>query len=119
MLALLPEEHWLRAAAVLITGACGIRALRRTTAIGISGSTAAIELSGDGRAMITDQAGRRIDGIIQPQSYVGARLTTLVIRPDGALRSRALAVWPDTMSADEFRHLRVLLRHGDSRRDPV
>jgi Membrane-bound toxin component of toxin-antitoxin system len=119
MLALLPEEHWLRAAAVLITAACGIRALRRTTAIGISGSTAAIELAGDGRAMITDQAGRRIDGIIQPQSYVGARLTTLVIRPDGALRSRALAVWPDTMSADEFRHLRVLLRHGDSRRDPV
>ncbi len=87
--------------------------------MGISGSIAAIELAGDGRAMITDQAGRRIDGIIQPQSYVGARLTTLVIRPDGALRSRALAVWPDTMSADEFRHLRVLLRHGDSRRDPV
>lgn len=119
MLALLPMEPWLRAAAVLIAGACGIRALRRTTAIGISGSIGAIELAGDGRAMITDQAGSRIDGIIQPQSYVGARLTTLVIRPDDARCSRALAIWLDTMSADEFRHLRVLLRHGDTRRDPV
>ena len=63
--------------------------------------------------MITDRFGRHVTAIVQPESYVGALLTTLVLRPEGARRSRALAIWPDTMPADEFRRLRVLLRHGD------
>jgi hypothetical protein len=28
-----------------------------------------------------------------------------------------VAIWPDTMPADEFRRLRVLLRHGEAPRD--
>jgi hypothetical protein len=43
----------------------------------------------------------------------GGLMTMLVLRPEGARRSRALAIWPDTMPAGEFRRLRVLLRHGD------
>jgi hypothetical protein len=113
MLALLPGEPWLRGAGVLIAGACGIRALRGTMTIGTCAPIAAINLAADRRAIFTDQFGRRIEGIVQPQSYVGALVTTLVLRPDGALRSRALALWPDMTSADEFRRLRVLLRHGD------
>lgn len=113
MLSLLPGEPWLRAAGVLIAGACGIHALRRTTAAGMRRSIAAIELAADRRAIITDRSGQRIEAIVQPESYVGAMLTTLVLRPDGARRSCALAIWPDTMPSDEFRRLRVLLRHGD------
>jgi toxin CptA len=113
MLGLLPGEPWLRAADVLIAGGCGIHALRRATSIGMRGSIAGIELAPDRRAIITDRSGRRIAGLVQPESYVGALLTTLLLRPDGARRSRALAIWPDTMRADEFRRLRVLLRHGD------
>jgi hypothetical protein len=113
MLALLPGEPWLRAAGVLIAGACGIHALRRTTAVGMPRSIAGIELAADHRAIITDRSGQRIQAIVQPESYVGALLTTLALRPEGARRSLALAIWPDTMSADEFRRLRVLLRHGD------
>jgi hypothetical protein len=114
MLALLPGEPWLRAAGVLVVGACGIRALRRATPIGKHDSIAAIELDAERRAIIADRSGQRIEAIVLPESYVGAMLTTLVLRPDGARRSRALAIWPDTMPADEFRRLRVLLRHGDS-----
>jgi hypothetical protein len=113
MLSLLPGEPWVRVAGVLIVGACGIHALARTTAVGMRRSIAAIELAADRRALITDRSGQRIEAIVRPESYVGALLTTLVLRPDGARRSRALAIWPDTMSADEFRRLRVLLRHGD------
>jgi hypothetical protein len=114
MLALLPGAPWLRAAGVLVAGVCGIHALRGMTATGPRGSIAGIELSADRRAIFTDRSGQRLRAIVQPESYVGVLVTTLVLRPDGARRSRALAIWPDTMPADEFRHLRVLLRHGDS-----
>jgi len=113
MLALLPGEPWLRAAGVLVAGACGLHALRTTAAIGINRAIASIELAADRRIVITDRFGERIAAILRPESYVGALLTTLVLRPEGARRSRALAIWPDTMPADELRRLRVLLRHGD------
>jgi hypothetical protein len=109
--ALLPGEPWLRGAGVLIAGACGIRALRGTVA---SCPIAALDLAADRRAILTDRSGGRIEAIVQAESYVGALVTMLVLRPEGARRSRALvAIWPDTMPADEFRRLRVLLRHGD------
>ncbi|MEO8565816.1 MAG: protein YgfX [Betaproteobacteria bacterium] len=113
MLALLPGEPWLRAASVLVAAACGIQSLRTTAAIGINRSIASIELAADRRIVITDRLGRHIAAIVRPESYVGALLTTLVLRPEGARRSRPLAIWPDTMPADELRRLRVLLRHGD------
>jgi hypothetical protein len=117
LLALLPGEPWLRGAGVLIAGACGIRALRGTTAISTRDSIAAVDLAADRRAILTDRSGRRIEAIVQAESYVGALVTTVVLRPEGARRSRALAIWPDTMPAGEFRRLRVLLRHGDPPRD--
>ena len=113
MLALLPGEPWLRAAGVLVVGAGGMRALRTTGAIGTKRSFASIELGAGRRVVIADRFGQPIAAIVQPESYVGALLTTLVLRPEGARRSRALALWPDTMPADELRRLRVLLRHGD------
>jgi len=113
MLALLPAEPWLRAAGVVVAGACGLHALRITAAVGANGSIASIELAADRRIVITDRFGRQTAAIVRPESYAGALLTTVVLRPDGARRSRALAIWPDTMPADELRRLRVLLRHGD------
>jgi len=112
MLALLPAEPWLRAVGVVVAGGCGLHALRITAAVGASGSMA-IELAADRRIVITDRFGRHIAALARPESYAGALLTTVVLRPEGAWRSRALAIWPDTMPADELRRLRVLLRHGD------
>jgi len=119
LLALLPGEAWLRAAAVVIGGAWGLGALRHATSIGMRRTIVAIELGADRRAIMTDRSGARIQGLVQAESYVGALLTTLVLRPDGARRSRALAIWPDTMPVDEFRRLRVLLRHGEAPRDEI
>ena len=117
LLALLPGEPWLRAVGVVVAGACGLHALRITAAVGASGSMASIELAADRRIVITDRFGRHIAGIVRPESYAGALLTTVVLRPEGARCSRALAIWPDTMPADELRRLRVLLRHGDGGSD--
>jgi hypothetical protein len=113
MLALLPGEPWWRGACVLIAGACGIRALRGATASWNESAIATVDLAADRHMTLTDPSGRRIEAIVQPESYVGALVTMLVLRHDGARRSRALAIWPDTMPAGEFRRLRVLLRHGD------
>lgn len=112
LLAVLPGDVWLRGSAIAIAGACGIYALRRAGTVGSNGSIESIELGADRRAVITDRCGCRIEGVVQPESYVGAMLTTLVLRPDGARRSRALAIWPDAIAADEFRRLRVMLRHA-------
>lgn len=112
LLALLPGEAWLRGSGIAIAGTCGIHGLRRVGTSGAKRSIESIELGADRRAVVTDRSGRRIEGVIQPESYVGAMLTTLVLRPDGARRSRALAIWPDAIAADEFRRLRVMLRHA-------
>jgi hypothetical protein len=117
ILALLPGEAWLRSAAVLSVGACGIHALRRATAIDKRRSIEAIALGADRRAIITDRSGERIEASVRAESYAGALVTTLVLRPEAGRRSFALAIWPDTMPAGEFRRLRVLLRHGEPPRD--
>jgi hypothetical protein len=117
LLALLPGDAWLRGAAVVATGGGGMRALRRASTTGKDGSIESIELGADRRAIIIDRSGHRTEGVIQPESYVGALLTMLVLRPNGAHGSLALAIWPDTMPADEFRRLRVVLRHGEPPRD--
>jgi len=118
LLAFLPADIWLRAAAILITGAGGIHALRYAVSISTRRAIVALELGADRRAITTDRSGRRGEAMVQPESHVGAMLTTLVLRPDGARRSRSLLVLPDTMPADEFRRLRVLLRHGQPARGP-
>ncbi|MEO6565821.1 MAG: protein YgfX [Casimicrobiaceae bacterium] len=53
-----------------------------------------------------------VAGHVRSASYIGARLTTIVWRPDGALWSRTVLILPDMLAEDDFRRLRVLLRHG-------
>lgn len=112
MLAFLPGDRGLRAGGVVLSGACGLFALRGGSPDGARSSIASVEVAVDGCAIVTERSGRRIAAVIRPESYVGAWLTTLVLRPEGARRSRAVVIWPDTMPPDEFRRLRVLLRHG-------
>jgi hypothetical protein len=112
LVAFLPSDIGLRSAAILIIGVAGIHALRSTAAISTRRAAVAIELGDDLYATTTDRTGRRVTALVQPESFVGAMLTTVVLRADGARRSRAAVVLSDMMSADEFRRLRVLLRHG-------
>ena len=58
--------------------------------------------------------GRLIAGHVRSSTYVSARITTIVWRPDGARLSRAEWILPDMLPADDFRRLRVLLRYGRS-----
>ena len=73
-----------------------------------------IEVDGHLRIAVTTGDGSCDRGCVRPDSYVGARITTIVWRPGDAGWSRAILLLPDMLPADDFRRLRVLLRHGRS-----
>lgn len=75
-----------------------------------------LRLDGDRMLSISTFEGRTLRGRILPSTYVGARLTTLVWRPEGEVGrfARARCVLPDMLPPEEFRRLRVLLRYGRS-----
>jgi len=110
----LPGEWWWRAAGVAAICAYGVWLVRSRAYAATPGSIVALEVAADLRATFTERSGRRIEGTVQPDSYVGAMLTTIVLRPTGAHRSRAIAILPDMLDTEDFRRLRVLLRLGRS-----
>jgi hypothetical protein len=72
------------------------------------------EVRGDLTVIIVTGDGTALAGRVHRDSYVGARLSTLVWRPFGRWRSRAILLLPDMLPAQDFRRLRVLLRYGRS-----
>ncbi len=54
--------------------------------------------------------GTRVDAAVFPESTVFAWLVTLRFRVEGEKRIRTLVLFPDHMSGDEFRLLRLWLR---------
>lgn len=74
----------------------------------------AFEVRGDLTVIIVTGDGNAHAGRVHRDSYVGARLTTIVWRPFGRWRTRAMLILPDMLPAQDFRRLRVLLRYGRS-----
>ena len=104
-------------AAVIVPGAFAVLAvlvsgLWRCTGRGVP---ALLHVGIDRRITVTGYDGRSHAGVILDDSYVGARLTTIVWQPDGMpwwRPARAIVVLPDMLPHDEFRRLRVALRYG-------
>lgn len=78
-----------------------------------------VELGSDQTVCMTERGGRRIVGRILPDSYVGSRLTTLVVLPEGKRFARMVAVLPDMLPPDDFRQLRLLMRLGRAEATPA
>jgi hypothetical protein len=108
----LPGTAALRGALVIGIGAHAILTMRHWATRSASRAILGVELDSDRTVRLTERTGRRIDGMVQPDSYVGSLLTTLVVRPDGKRRLRTVAILPDMLPADDFRRLRLLLRLG-------
>ena len=72
------------------------------------------ELRGDLTLVVVTGDGKVRAGRVHPDSYVGARLSTIVWRPFGRWRRQAILLLPDMLPAEDFRRLRVLLRYGRS-----
>ena len=72
------------------------------------------EVRGDLTVVVVTGDGNVCAGRVHRDSYVGARLSTLVWRPFGRWRLRVILLLPDMLPARDFRRLRVLLRYGRS-----
>jgi hypothetical protein len=112
LLSWLPGPSSLRGALVIGIGAYAISTLRQSATRSASRAIIGIELDADRTVCLIERAGRRIEGLVQSDSYVGALLTTLVVCPDGKRRRRMVAILPDMLPADDLRRLRLLLRLG-------
>ena len=77
-------------------------------------SVSALRLNGQRAVEVETVDGTRLVGSLRDDSYVSARLTTLVWRAEGARRSRSVLILPDMLPAEEFRRLRVLMRYARS-----
>ena len=73
-----------------------------------------LELRGDLTLVVVSGDGGARAGRVHRDSYVGARLSTIVWRPFGGWRLRTILLLPDMLPAGDFRRLRVLLRYGRS-----
>jgi hypothetical protein len=112
LVAWLPGPAALRGAFVIGIGAYAILTVRHWATRSASGAIIGIELGADRTVRLAERGGRTIEGLVQADSYVGALLTTVVVRPDGKRRLRTVAILPDMLPAEDFRRLRLLLRLG-------
>jgi len=114
LVAFAPVDAMLRAAAVVAIGAHALRALRTWALQSAARAVVGVEISADRRAVLIERCGRRCEGAVRAESYVGEQFTTLVVRPDGARLSRAVPILRDMLPEEDLRRLRVLLRYGDA-----
>jgi membrane-bound toxin of toxin-antitoxin system len=89
--------------------AAGVVALRT---IAGGASPARIGAGIDRRIVVTTRAGRVRAGDILGDTFVAARLATIVWRPEGTRLARTLLVAADALPREEFRRLRVVLRYS-------
>ena len=105
------------AATAMIVVAIGVWAIDRIHVVALRRGPRAVrrlELRGDLTLVVVTGNGTAHAGRVHRDSYVGARLSTIVWRPYGRWRRRAILLLPDMLPADDFRRLRVLLRYGRS-----
>jgi hypothetical protein len=116
LLAWLPLPSEWRAASLGVVAAYAASTLARLSHRDASRAVVALEIGDDLRGAMIEVSGRRIEGTVLGATYVGARLASIVLRPDGARWSRSVAVFPDMLAEEDFRRLRVMLRLARSPR---
>jgi len=114
LIAWLPVDGMLRALAVIGVGGHALWALHTTSLRTTRSAIVSIELEPDRRVVLQRRDSSRMEARVLSDSYVGERLLTLVMRPEGRRRAHALLLLPDMTGAEDMRRFRVLLRFGRS-----
>jgi hypothetical protein len=112
LIVLLPLPLWVAGSGGLVAAAVAAHGFRRCAGRGVP---ALLHVGIDRRITVTGRDGRSRDGAVCADSYVSAHLTVIVWRGDDARwwqPARSILIVPDTLAADDFRRLRVVLRYG-------
>ena len=73
-----------------------------------------IKLESDRSIVIVHASGATSSATLRESSHYGPDVTTLVWRPKGRWRARSTLILADMLPADDFRRLRLLMRHARS-----
>jgi len=114
LVATLPFDAMVTAMMIAVTGGWAIERIHVVALRRGPRAVRRFELRGDLTLVVVTGDGTACAGRVHRDSYVGARLSTIVWRPYGRWRRRAILLLPDMLAADDFRRLRVLLRYGRS-----
>jgi len=114
LVAWLPGPPSLRGALVIGIAAYAIVTMRHWATRSASHAIIGIEVRLDRTVCLTERAGERIEGVLQPDTYVGALVTTVVMRPEGKRRPRSTTILTDMLPTEDFRRLRLMLRLGQT-----
>jgi hypothetical protein len=114
LLPFLPGATIYRALALVAIGAHAVWTLRTWRRERRASAIVRVEVEADGSVSFCGRNGWRCEGRLQPASYIGAWLTTVVVRVDGRRWLRGLAILPDVLPAEEWRRLPVMLRVAGS-----
>lgn len=109
---MLPLDPLVVGACIVAIAACTFERIYVVALRAGARAVRSFELRGDLTVVVITGDGTACAGRVHRDSYVGARLTTIVWRPYGRWRLRTIVLLPDMLSADGFRRLRVLLRYG-------
>ena len=112
--ATLPVHEVLRGVATIAILAWAVDSVRVVALRRGSRAIRRIELDGHLQIAVTTGDGACDRGRVRPDSYVGARITTIVWKTERARLARAILLLPDMLPPDDFRRLRILLRYGRS-----
>lgn len=110
----LPLPAWLQVACAAGIAAWATLAFYRHALLRGRRAVTEVRLAGDLVLVAHCADGTLVAGHVRSSTYVGAALTSIVWRPDGAWRSRAILVVPDMLPPDDFRRLRAMLRYARS-----
>lgn len=106
---ILPIADWARAALVVLLLCALVYYLRRNAWLSLPSSPVAIRIAGKDIALL-GRDGSELTGQVWADSVVTPMLTILNILPQGKRNMRSVVIFPDSMDAERFRELRVLLK---------
>lgn len=105
----LPWWAWLSASAALLSSA--VYYLRRDAFLSMQSSNVRLQM-GAGQVTVTRRNGQSWTGMVLHDSFISPLLTILNVLPEGAYFSRSVIILPDSLEAESFRQLRVLMKWG-------
>ena len=106
---ILPIADWGRAALVVLLLCALVYYLRRNAWLSLPSSPVAIRIAGKDITLLV-RDGSELTGQVGSDSVVTPMLTILNILPQGKRIVRSVVIFPDSMDAERFRELRVLLK---------